>query len=1043
MSSRRRSLALLATLSLIALTMGVAQPASAALLSPTLTSVSPSQVVPGITGQTLTLNGDFLAGNATVSFGPATGLTISQAPAVSPDNRKITLKVDVAADAPNTARDVTVTQGLLNSSSTCTKCLNVGPAITGVSGPISNAGNSASFTITGQAFKAPATVKISRSAYGFGAAESDEIFPSEVNVTSSNTIVATVNPLLRAPGRWKVSVAQNNGGTASFGDGVTTGLLISGSKPTLSTLSPTRIDSNQTDKQFTVTGTGFAKGITATVSGSGVTQSAVMTVSSATSAVLKLTSTAAPSTGPRTLVLRNADGQSSTNADAICVNCNLTPPGGAPSVTSISPTILGQGASQVQMVVKGANFGSPVPVVTVSPNGTTDKKIDIGVTRDSSTQLTLTVSVGVNTPAGARSMTIENPGGGSVTKPNAFSINTDFQVTNLSPPGRPQGFDGTIAVNGSGFTGTPSVTITPGTGITIGTVVRDSSAKLTVPVKVAADAALGARDVTVQVGGASKVCDDCFTVGKTPTLTSIAPSSGNGGAKVSIAAITGTNFAPAAVASLERTGQPSIQMTDTSVDSATQISGTFDLTNAAPGKWALRVTNVDGGTALKAEAFEVALPSPTLTAADPDVVEQSAAQEVLRITGTAFAPGMVVSLPDPKGITVKETKRLTGTTADVTIDVAPTAALGSRDLKITNTDGKTGTCVSCFTVVQGQQSQIFGPGATVYENFNGGAFIAAGNVDAVPANGTEFVTAPNAGGGPHVRPYRINPANGTISELGGGFMAYDPNFTGGVHVAVGNVDGNAANGDEIITGAGPGGGPHVRVFHVNNDLTTSELGGQGFFAYAPSFTGGVWVAAGDVNGDGKDEIITGAGPGGGPHVRVFRLSANNQTFEEVSGWMAYSTAFGGGVAVTAGNLVAEPSGGPQFDEVATAPSQGGGPHVRIFRGNGVVLNEFLAFPVNDPGGYRLTAGDFNFDTVADLAVGRVTATEILVAQIIPPPAQFEALVTPNISPLGLGLPIGSNVAAADIDADGDTDLIVSPDHDSAVTIRLVRPLSSS
>src|SRR5262249_11744061 len=67
----------------------------------------------------------------------------------------------------------------------------------------------------------------------------------------------------------------------------------------------------------------------------------------------------------------------------------------------------------------------------------------------------------------------------------------------------------------------------------------------------------------------------------------------------------------------------------------------------------------------------------------------------------------------------------------------------------------------------------------------------------------------------------------------------------------------------FAVGAGQGGSPHVKVYNADGSLRFS------FFAYAESFTGGVRVATGDVDGDGTDDVITAAGVGGGPHVKVF------------------------------------------------------------------------------------------------------------------------------------------------------------------------------
>jgi hypothetical protein len=121
----------------------------------------------------------------------------------------------------------------------------------------------------------------------------------------------------------------------------------------------------------------------------------------------------------------------------------------------------------------------------------------------------------------------------------------------------------------------------------------------------------------------------------------------------------------------------------------------------------------------------------------------------------------------------------------------------------------------------------------------------------------EIIVGAAAGSEPRVRVY-----DSSGSPLGASWLAYDSRFRGGVNVAVGDIYGTGR--PVVVVGAGPGGGPHVRIFSYWGRLLH-----PGFFAYDYRFRGGVRVAAGDVNGDGREEIVTGAGPGGGPHVRIF------------------------------------------------------------------------------------------------------------------------------------------------------------------------------
>ncbi|HEX4608178.1 MAG TPA: FG-GAP-like repeat-containing protein [Urbifossiella sp.] len=208
--------------------------------------------------------------------------------------------------------------------------------------------------------------------------------------------------------------------------------------------------------------------------------------------------------------------------------------------------------------------------------------------------------------------------------------------------------------------------------------------------------------------------------------------------------------------------------------------------------------------------------------------------------------------------------------------------------------------------------------------FTGGVHVATGDVT---GDGTDdIVVAAGPGGGPEVKVF-----DGATMALVRDFFAYDPGFMGGVNVAVGDVTGDGHA--DIITGTGTGGGPNVRVY----DGATGGLD-VSFFAYESWFRGGVNVAAGDVNGDGHADIVTGTGIGGGPRVQVF----DGATGAEVQDFFAYDPSVRSGVSVAAGDLQ-----GNGLADIVTGVGPGGGPNVRVYDGaTGGLDDSFFAY---DPG----------------------------------------------------------------------------------------------
>jgi hypothetical protein len=139
-------------------------------------------------------------------------------------------------------------------------------------------------------------------------------------------------------------------------------------------------------------------------------------------------------------------------------------------------------------------------------------------------------------------------------------------------------------------------------------------------------------------------------------------------------------------------------------------------------------------------------------------------------------------------------------------------------------------------------------------------------------------------------------------------------FTGGIYVAAGVINGTT----DIVVGADAGAGPQVNVFNGSGTLLES------FYAFPAAFTGGVRVSVATVNGQAA--IVAGAGPGGLPQVSVF--SGTNLAL--LQSFFAFPVSFSGGVFVA----------GDAAGDVVVGAGPGGGPQVSVFRGGQPVLSFF-------------------------------------------------------------------------------------------------------
>jgi len=247
-----------------------------------------------------------------------------------------------------------------------------------------------------------------------------------------------------------------------------------------------------------------------------------------------------------------------------------------------------------------------------------------------------------------------------------------------------------------------------------------------------------------------------------------------------------------------------------------------------------------------------------------------------------------------------------------------------------------------------------------FPGFMGGIRVAVGDVD---GDGTQdIVVAAGPNGPPHVKVF-----SGADGSLIASFYAYGVGFTGGVDVAVADLNGDGYA--EIITGSGPGAGPHIKVFDGFDFTQTAS-----YYAFDATFLGGIRVAVGDTNGDGTPDLIVGAQAGAEPRVTVF----DGKTNAVLQNFFAFDPAFTGGVYVACGDI-----NGDGFADVIIGAGTGDLPNVKVIDGrNGVELASFLANAgsvdvvgsVPFEGGVRVATVDFDGDGIDEILTAKGPGT---------------------------------------------------------------------
>ncbi|MFA6194169.1 MAG: S8 family serine peptidase [Patescibacteria group bacterium] len=229
-------------------------------------------------------------------------------------------------------------------------------------------------------------------------------------------------------------------------------------------------------------------------------------------------------------------------------------------------------------------------------------------------------------------------------------------------------------------------------------------------------------------------------------------------------------------------------------------------------------------------------------------------------------------------------------------------------------------------------------------DIKGGESVAIGDVNGDGLE--EIVIGAGTSGEPKIMIY--SESGRLIKQI----LAYDKYFRGGVSVAL--VDINGDEQMEIAAAQAARGTGQVKIFNYSGQLKKQ------FLVDSRYWRGGLNLAAGDIDGNGDQEIVAAYGAGSEPMIKMFHTDG-----KILGAFLAYEKKFRGGVKVAVANLNGRKNHNQA--DIIVSPGKGRDPQIKIFDNHGIMTRQFLAYSRNWQGGVNLSAGDLNNDGLPEIA----------------------------------------------------------------------------